>query len=379
MPLKVLYLHHMEQIGGAENSLRLLLKHLDPNRVRPWFGGPTTGPFPERLVRDGIPVCSVPFGSLRNVPQLVRSAQRVRDLIRQHDIHLLHSNGPRSNICAGLAGRMTSIPVVWHARNLLYGNMWDVDRFCGALATRVICNSDAVRKRFLGSPVWAKAVTIHNAIDTEEFNPSVSGETFRRELGISSSEILIGMVGRIDPDKGHEHFVQAAFQLLRRNTRARFVIVGGSAAPEETLQAERLRRRIKDAGFDKGILCTGFRSDIPSVMGGLDILVLTYRFEACGRVLLEAMASGTAIVAVNSGGTPEVVGDGREGLLVTPKDDRALANALCRLSENPSLRKSLGQAGIVRAHEEFTIDRYVNRTIQTYTEALEDQALAIPA
>src|SRR5207237_4980758 len=115
----------------------------------------------------------------------------------------------------------------------------------------------------------------------------------------------------------------------------------------------------KDAGRDDRIRFFGYRRDIPRVMRGLDVLVLASDAEPCGRVLFEAMASGTAIVATDSGGTPEIVRDGRECLLVPPRDPGALAHAIGALVADAGLRERLGAAGVARVAAEFTIERYV--------------------
>jgi len=103
-------------------------------------------------------------------------------------------------------------------------------------------------------------------------------------------------------------------------------------------------------------------------MRGLDVLVLASDAEPCGRVLFEAMASGTAIVATNSGGTPEIVRHGQEGLLVPPRDSEALACAIGRLVTDPQLQANLGRNGVLRAQREFTVERYVARTLDVYAQ-----------
>lgn len=370
MPIRVLYLHHVKQISGAEQSLRLLFRHLDRDHVLPHFAGPAAGPFPSMVAQVGIPVFPVPFGPLRNIRGLVRSVCQLLRLIREHHIELLHANGPQTNLCAGLAGRLAHIAVVWHERNLLYGSMWDVDRLLAGLATRIICNSDAVRERFRGSRAWAKSVTILNAVDTIEFNPEIPREPIRRELQIAPEVPAVGIVGRIGLGKGHDHFVEAAIQLLRAGSPAQFLIIGDSLFPEDAWRTDVLRHRVKDARLEDRIKIVGFRPDVPSVMRGLDLLVLASDAEPCGRVLFEAMASGTAIVATNSGGTPEIVRDGQEGLLVPPRDPHALAGAIGRVIEEPSLRARLGRAGLARVQTEFTIERHVVRMLEVYDAAL---------
>jgi glycosyltransferase involved in cell wall biosynthesis len=144
------------------------------------------------------------------------------------------------------------------------------------------------------------------------------------------------------------------------------VIVGDPLFEEDRWRADHLRRRIKEAGLEDRLGLLGFRSDVPAVMRGLDVMVLASDAEPCGRVLLEAMASGTAIVATNTGGTPELVRDGTEGLLVPPRDPAALAGAVRRLVQDPPLRESLGRAGVVRVEESFTVAAHVARTLEVY-------------
>lgn len=369
MPLNVLYLHHVARIGGAENSLQLLLRALDRTRVRPLFAGPVDGPFPAALAKEAVPVFPVPFGPLKNVPRVIRSVLRLRRIIREQKVELLHSNGPQTNVCSGLAGRLEGIPVVWHVRNLLYGSMHDIDRLCAGLATRIVCNSAAIRERFRGSSAWDKSVTILNAVDLDAFASHDSDDSFRRELGVPPDGLVVGMVGRIGLGKGHVHFIDAAIRLLRGGTKALFVIVGDAQIPEEAARLERLRRQVAAAQAGDRIRFLGFRQDMPRVMRGLDMLVLASDAEPCGRVLFEAMASGRAIVATDSGGTPEIVRDGQEGLLVPPRDPGALASSIRKLAEEPALRLRLGEAGAKRARQEFSIGRYVARIMDVYETA----------
>ena len=136
MPEPVLYLHHVGELSGAENSLRLLMRHLPRERYTPVFGGPTEGPFPQALAAGGVEIVPVAFGPLRSVRSVLGAVRRVRALIRGRRVAVVHGNGPQTNVVAGLAGRLAGVPAVWHARNLLYGNMRDVDRACAAAGFR---------------------------------------------------------------------------------------------------------------------------------------------------------------------------------------------------------------------------------------------------
>jgi glycosyltransferase involved in cell wall biosynthesis len=370
VPARVLYLHHVGALSGAERSLRLLLRHLDRARVEPLFAGPARGALVEALAADGVPTLPLAFSPLRRAGAVLATVVRLVRLVRAHRVDLLHANGPQTNVPAGLAGRWSGVPVVWHARNLLAEGMRDVDRALAPLATRIVCNAEAIRRRFAGSRGWDRSVTIVNAVDTREFHPGVPRAPFRRELGVPDAVPLVGIVGRIGLGKGHAHFVEAAVRLVRAGAGAHFVVVGDPLFDEDAWRADALRRAVKDAGAEDRIRFLGYRRDVPAVMRGLDVLVLASDAEPCGRVLFEAMASGTAVVATDSGGTPEIVRDGREGLLVPPRDPAALARAIGTLAADPARRARLGAGGVARVAAEFTIERHVERTLAVYDAAL---------
>jgi glycosyltransferase involved in cell wall biosynthesis len=366
----VLYLHHARAIGGAENSVRLLLGHLDRHTIEPLLAAPPSGPFPDAVRGEGTPVVPLEFTRLRDVRGLLRSAGAIARLVRSRHIDMLHGNGVQTNLPGGIAGRLVGVPIVWHERTLRTTERVDIDRVLGGLATRIVCNSDAIRERFRGSRAWSRTVTVLNAVDVDEFHPGVSGATVRSELGIPAGVALVGLVARVTAGKGHEHFIDAALSLIRADARARFVVVGDAVSSEDTALLDGLRRRVNHAGADGRIVFTGFRRDVPRIMRALDVMVLASDAEPCGRVLFEAMASGTAVVATASGGTPEIVRDGEHGVLVTPRDGAALCEAVDRLVRDPALRERLGRHAADHARRHFGIAAHVRRMASVYDDAL---------
>lgn len=368
--MKILYLHHESEISGAERSLWLLFRHLDRSTVEPWFGGAPEGSFAQALRSDGMAVQPIAFGRLRDLPLLISSVRRIMALVRAHGIDLIHANGPQTNVVAGIAGALCRISVVWHVRAPLYEGMWDVDRILSGLPSRIVCNSEAVRERFRGSRGWDKSVTVLNAVDLREFNPEVPREPFRREQRLAQDDVAVGIVGRIGYKKGYDEFVSAAIRLLQAGSPATFFVVGDAVFPSDAWRVEALYRQVKDAGMDDRIRFLGYRHDVSSVLRGLDVLVHASEQDACSRVLCEALASGTAIVATRSGGTPELVRDGREGLLVRPGDLSSLAAGMERLISDSTVRAQYGSAGAARAREQFGIDRYVKDMMAIYRTVL---------
>jgi glycosyltransferase involved in cell wall biosynthesis len=287
---------------------------------------------------------------------------------------ILHANTPRTNLYAAAAGRLAGIPVIWHCRNLLEPGMRDTDRWFAWLPDRIICNSAAIAARFTGSRWRDRVVVIVNGVDLTEYRPEVSGAGIRTELGWTSRP-LIAAISRLDPEKGHATLLEAMRRVLIRCPAARLVIAG-RAAVDPTGRHAALQRHIEELGLGKVVRLVGFRRDIPELLAAADICVLPASAEACGRVLLEAMAMATPVVATASGGTPEIVRDGVTGILVPPGDAGAMATALENLLQDPTRAGSMGAAGRERAVAHFSIEAHAEKTMRLYADVLASREIA---
>jgi glycosyltransferase involved in cell wall biosynthesis len=160
--------------------------------------------------------------------------------------------------------------------------------------------------------------------------------------------------------KGQKHLVDAAAVVVRQVPDARFVIAG-----EGELRGA-LEQQIKHLGLEKHVLLAGFRPDILSLHKAFDIFVMSSVTEGLGTSLLDAMACGKPIVATTAGGMPEVVEDGKTGILVPPRDPEAMAGGIVTLLKDESLRHAMGQAGLSLAQARFSAERMVQDTLRVY-------------
>jgi glycosyltransferase involved in cell wall biosynthesis len=215
--------------------------------------------------------------------------------------------------------------------------------------------------------------TIPDGIDLERFNPRVSGERIRRELGVSDSERLVGFVARLDPWKGAEVFVRAAAEVSRARNDTRFLVCGGELPGYETYASD-LGRLARDLGIEDRVLFTGWKyrlDDIPEVMAALDVMVhASIRPEPFGLVIVEAMATATPVVAADDGGVREVVEPGVTALLARPGDHDGVAGAVLEILGNPARAAAMGNAGRARAERLFEVGVYVRRVEAVYAELL---------
>lgn len=216
--------------------------------------------------------------------------------------------------------------------------------------SRVIANCGVIRDHLVnGGLVPPDRVTvIPNGIDPARVPPG-GGRELRSELGIAPSAPLVAVIGRLVPDKGHRDAVEAFAVALRAVPAARLVVVGSGK-----LRAELERAAARVAG--DAVVFAGERPDVPAVLDAADaLLVASYR-EGAPHVILEAMVSGTPVVATTVAGIPEMIEDGRSGLLVPPGAVREAADALVRVLTDGGLARRLGAEAAGRVRERFSLE-----------------------
>jgi len=184
---------------------------------------------------------------------------------------------------------------------------------------------------------------------------------------LETDDLVIGGVGRLEPIKGFTHLVDAAHTVCPALPKARFLLAGdGSQVDALRAQAEGLGQRFR---------LLGMRDDIPEVMAALDIFVLPSLNEGMGRVLLQAAAAGVPAVASAVGGVPDIIEDGRTGVLVPPGDVGVMADRIIVLAEDAARRQSLGQAAQQAAVPAYSVENMVRKIEALYESVLMEKGL----
>lgn len=171
---------------------------------------------------------------------------------------------------------------------------------------------------------------------------------------------VVGNVAALAPHKGQKHLIAAAKLVVQEVPDARFLIVG------EGELRDQLERQIKNLALERHVLLTGFRPDALGLMKSFDIFAMSSITEGLGSAVLEAMACERPVVSTRAGGLPEVVDDGRTGLLVPPHDEPALAHAIVELLGDASKRAAMGAAGRARVVDAFSVETMVTKTLEVY-------------
>ncbi|MCX7798129.1 MAG: glycosyltransferase family 4 protein [Melioribacter sp.] len=216
-----------------------------------------------------------------------------------------------------------------------------------------------------------KIILLHNAIDTEKFNPEkINRSSVRNEFNIKDDELLIGMIARFSPGKGHEEFISAAKYLSEKYRNLKFMIVGEASRGEQDYENS-IKLLSSRFGLDGKIIFTGFRKDTPEVLAAMDIFVFPSHAEAFGIALAEALSMGKPSVCSNSDGVLDIAVDGVTSFLFNKQNWKELAEKVEILINNPQLRQKFGLEARKRAVELFDINVFTNKLIDIYQRAIE--------
>lgn len=343
----VAFLTEMSDPGGSEAVLAKLARDLRGrgHEVVGILAG--EGWLGRELRESGVPFCTTDLWVGARW-RAVRSALALRRLIRSRGVGLVISWTFTTHVLAALATRGTRCMFIPNVRGLAYeratrmrGILWR--RLITPRAEKVICVSAAVRDELAGHApgVSGKAMVIPNGVDLDSRASAIDRTHVRDRLGVPEGCFLVGSVGRVHPVKGHADLVAAAARLARDDSAPFQVIVAGYPVEPWATELAGLSHTL---GVERLVHFLGHRPDVPELLAAMDVFVLPSHSEGMPNALLEAMAAGKPVVATRVGGSAEVIRDGKNGLLVAPRDPEGLAAAVARLRADPALAGMLGAA-----------------------------------
>jgi glycosyltransferase involved in cell wall biosynthesis len=307
------------------------------------------GPWADELMRAGFHVEVIAAGRLRQAHRVLRTVVRLAEVLRSRQPDLILNWMPKMHLygapAAALAGM--SDRLLWWQHGL---PRWEwVDRCATTLPVIAIGCSSQASARAQGR-LWPSRPTFVVAPGTRVPDAHPNGSPLKLPPDVP----VVGLVGRLQPSKGQDRLLQAQALLRRRGHDIHTVIVGGDAHGLSTEYASSLPALISRLGLGDAVTMTGQVPDAGPYIEQMDVLVNASDGEAFGIVLLEGMARGVPIVAVDAGAPGEFVDDGRTGVLARSVEPRALADALEPLVSSRDLRTRIGRAGRERFMQEFT-------------------------
>ena len=353
--------------GGPERQMLGLALAL-PDPVRTTFAtfpeGGGGGAFLDEVRRHGF--ATAPLKN--DFPNVLTTAREVAELLRATACEVLVCHGYKAHVLGRFAARRVGIPAVavsrgWTGETRKVKLYEWLDRRHLRFMDHVVCVSDGqaekVRK-WCRVPANRLSVIRNSARlgAFERADPAARERLrgfFDRDAGVS--QIILG-AGRFSPEKGFGVLVEAAATICRDNPSAGVVLFG-----EGPLRGE-LERRVAELGLRGRVVLPGFRTDLDSLIGGADVVVLPSYTEGLPNVALEASAAGVPVVATAVGGTPEAIADGVNGFLVSPGQPMSIATKVSELLRDASLCERFGAAGRERMRELFTFQAQAKAYLQ---------------
>ena len=305
----------------------------------------------------------------------VKALYKLYWMIRRERPDIVHTHTAKAGFLGRLAARLAKVPVIIHTYHghILHGYygplktnlLRRMEKALAHITDCIIAVSAEVKRELVAYGVSSpeRIIVIPLGLELEPFlNCAARRGELRRELGIDDGALLVGIVGRIVPIKNHRLFLDASLMAANQNPQVRFVIVGDGPIRSE------MQRYAYELGIADRVIFAGWRRDLQRIYADLDVLVVSSINEGTPVSAIEAMAAGCPVVATCVGGLPDLITEGKTGLLVPSEDAKALATAIDSLLKNPRARRQMGQIarGIVR--ERFAAQRLISDMERLYQE-----------
>lgn len=289
---------------------------------------------------------------------------QLKRFFQKRRIDVVNTHSSRDGWVAGIAARWAGVPLVIRSRHIEvdYPNRLMSRIAFGKLPHHVLTTSEKISQRLIQELGLNpdRVTCVPTGIDLRRFHPGVA-RTVRQELGFGEDQILVGMISVLRSWKGHDYFLEAAQKIAVDFPNVHFLITG------EGPRRRRIEELCRTLGIEKRATFLGHREDVPEVLAALDILVLpSFAHEGVPQIILQAQATGKAVIGTRVGGIPEVIQDGETGLLCEPKDAKDLEKKIRALLDNPERRRALGEKAEKKAQANYGIDRMCERLEAIY-------------
>ena len=353
------------EIGGAQKQFIELVKNIDRNKFKIIVVALSIHRINllKELVDSGIEVRLIDQWGKICVPAFVKLFK----LLKNERPDIVHTYLFTASLYGRIVAKLIGIPVVivserstdnWKKSSYIW-----MDRILAKVTDRILVNAQTIKESLVKREKIPdkKIQIIYNGLDLNKFDSGRGNkDQIRENLGVLNGNLVIGIIGRLSKEKDHLTFLNAAKQIISTTPRVNFIIVGDG----------HLRKELEDISINLGIkdsvIFMGNTSNVSDVLIATDILVSASLYEGCSNAILEAMATGLPVVATKVGGNKEIVTDGITGILITPQDPDALAEAVLSLLKNAELMKSMGKKGRERIEADFILSKMVKNTEEVY-------------
>ena len=368
---RVLIIISTSSIGGPGKGVFQFLKYADRNRFdyllcsidikdRP------TGEFIKQAVSKRLNI-ELLHQHFKFDPSMIWQA---RDIITKNDINIIQTHGYKESVLGFFLKKICKKPWIGFAHgytneNIKIGFYNKLDRLSLRASDVVVTVSNPLKKFLANSGISeTKIRIIYNAIDKDELKPNLSPEEVRNRYSIKDEDKLVGVIGRLSPEKGQAVFLHAFKKVVEKVPFAKAIIIGDGQ------EKERLMNFCSDNGLRDKVIFSGYQNNIANVYQIMDLIVLPSFSEGLPNVILEAMAFKIPVIATSVGGVPEVITDGLNGLLVPPGNSDLMAEKIIELQGNKRESENIGENGYRSLYPRFSPEHRSDQILTLYEELL---------
>lgn len=393
--IKILRLITRLNIGGPAIHTILLSHELDKKSYQTILvngsEGKKEGNMTALAQEKGVkPVLIPDLGREIDLKKDLKALYKIYKLIKDERPDIVHTHTAKAGAIGRIAAWLAGVPTIVHTfhGHVLEGyfgrlKTWIfiiIERMLARLTDKIITLSEGLKKELVNIKIApsSKISIIPLGLELDRFiSPDVRKNRFKMSLGIAPDTLLVGIVGRLVPIKGHRVFLEAACKIMKLKLDAgdkqpvKFIIVGdGELRSELEEYTDRL-------GIREHVIFTGFRKDLPDIYADTDIVVLSSYNEGTPVSLIEAMTAGVPIVATKVGGVSDFIDDGVTGLLVPAGDADALAAGVIMLLDDPALREQIGENVRKAVYPKYDISNLVKNIDELYNMLLKKEDATI--
>lgn len=379
--INLLYVITKLELGGAQKELLSLISNLDKHRFQPFLFTARNGLLlSEALSINGLRLKRAKWlGRPINPWKDILALFEIYRFIKKNDIQIVHTHTSKAGILGRWAARLAKVKFIIHTVHgwsfndyqpffIHYIFVW-LERLTAQFTHKLIVVSYSDKQKGLRNCIGRedKYVLIRYGIDYAEFFSQ--GQKIKKELGINADTLVVGMISCLKPQKSPQDFIKLASLINEILPDVKFVLVG------DGILRRKVERSISKFNLQRQVILTGWRRDIPSILSGIDVFVLTSLWEGLPISVLEAMATSKPVVATHTGGIAEVVSEGKTGFLVHPRDINKFTERLTGLLKDKNLRKTIGQNAKNALDFNFTIENMVKNIQALYENSFRNSGV----
>ncbi len=356
------------QKGGTITFLEYLLSYLDKSKFIPILLFFSEGELIDKFRKKGVIVKVIHSGRLRNVVKFGLTIFKIAMLIKKEKIQVVFSNCVREHLYGGLSAWFTRRPATfyWHG----FAPSAIFEKTISLVPAKIIFANSKHTMTKLPKRLISHTKLVYPGVKVS--SKILSKSQLRNKLKLPLDTPIITIVGVFMEWKGQEYFIRAIPKVLDTFPTVKFLLVGDTSFSHHKSYASFLKQLAKDMQLEENIIFTGYREDMLDIMYASDIIVhASISPEPFGYVIIESMSVGKPIIATNIGGPCEIIENGKEGILVAPRNPDAIANECIKLLGNHELCVKMGKYGREKVEKYFKAERMIREMEEIWTKLIK--------